>query len=201
MTSVENVRRVLGVVLMSILMVAVAFAQAKTSSDKAPSYELKDLSVDYGVKQGNQNGLLVKVVISATNANGVESFLRVTLLDEDEEPLEDTDGRFEVDGFVGTQSKIKPTRSPMDVTVNFFIPYDDIEVIGSGEQLLMLDVDVVDGVGDYYQHLGFHGPSHQIEDVALILCIYPAFLQFADDPVGLAFVDFTVPLSGVVQGL
>lgn len=147
---------VLGSVFAVLIAMLSAHAQSKPVPNQVPKYELKDLAVEYDFKQGGQTGISAKITVSTGDAAGVDSLLRITLLDEDEEPLEDTDGRFAVDGTVGTELNMKPTRSPMDVTLKFFIPYDDIEVIGSGEQTLMIDVDVVDEFGELIQHLGFH---------------------------------------------
>ena len=147
---------VLGSVFAVLIATLSTHAQSTPAPNQIPKYELKDLTVEYGFKQGGQTGISAKITVATEDAAGVDSLLRITLLDEDEEPLEDTDGRFAVDGTVGAELKMKPTRSPMDVTLKFFIPYDDIEVIGSGEQTLMIDVDVVDGFGELVQHLGFH---------------------------------------------
>ena len=148
--------RLAGPVMLALFSVATIHAQSKAADYPVPRYDLKDLAVQYGVKQGDQTGILAKITVATSDASGISALVRITLLDEDEEPLEDTDGRFAVDGTVGAELTIEPTKNPMDVTLNFFVPYDDIEVIGSGEQTLMIDVDVVDEFGELLQHLGFH---------------------------------------------
>lgn len=156
MIDVKNIRKFLGAVIVLAFASSAASAQARPVTEIVPKFELSDLKVDYGVREGQRNGMSVKIAVSTKDANRVESYLRITVLDEDEEALEDTDGRFQVDGLVGTEVKIKPTRSQETLNLTFFVPYDDIEAIGSGEQLLILDFDVMDADGELYQHLGVH---------------------------------------------
>jgi len=135
---------------------SVLMGQGRSVERPMPVYNMADFTVEYGVKEAGRNGILLKIDLQSEKVAGLNHFLRVTILDENEDPLEDTDGRFAVDGLVGTQIGIKTAKDPGLRNLRLFVPYDEIEAIGTGEQLLLMDFDVVDADGELIQHLGLH---------------------------------------------
>jgi len=147
---------ILGTMTIVLFSYSVMLGQGRAVERLVPVYNLADFTVEYGVKETGRIGILVKIDLNSRNVAGLNHFLRVTILDENEDPLEDTDGRFAVDGLVGTQIGIKTAKDPGLRNLRLFVPYDEIEVIGSGEQLLIMDFDVVDADGELIQHLDLH---------------------------------------------
>lgn len=147
---------IFGVAIFGLLSCSVLLAQVRPIEKPTPIYDLADLAVEYGIREAGQSGILVKINLYSDKVAGLNHFLRITILDEDEDPLDDTDGRFAVDGLVGTQINIKSSKDVENRNLRLFVPYDDIEVIGSGEQLLIMDFDVVDADGELVQHIGLH---------------------------------------------
>ena len=156
MNIVRKTKSIFGIASLVLFSSSLLFGQARPIEKSSPVYDLADLAVEYGVKEAGQNGIVVKISLYSDKVAGLNHFLRITLLDENEDPLEDTDGRFAVDGLVGTQTNIRTTKPSETRNLKFFVPYDDIEVIGTGEQLLLMDFDVVDADGELVQHIGLH---------------------------------------------
>jgi len=152
--------RLIGAMTLSLTILltgSTVFSQAEQSQAPSQSFELKNISVDYDLKQDGEIGMRIRLDLNAQGYRNKEVYLRLTFLDEMEEPLEDTDGRYQIDGTVALERKVRPTKNVDQFKdLALFMPYDGIETRESGESNLLIDIDIVDSLGELIQHLDFH---------------------------------------------
>lgn len=150
----KHILRIFLITVVACLSAAVAAAQMNALPARKPSAQFDRIWIDYDVKQEGRNGMRVHVAFSLKGLKGKSVSLKLIFLDEDEAPLPDSDGRYQIDGVVSISKALKPVYDPaVYKDMSLFMPYSELG-LGDGTYRLGVDADIVYPDGKTLTHLG-----------------------------------------------
>jgi hypothetical protein len=149
--------RLLTLVSLSVCLLLASPALAADSEATAkPSARFDKVWVDYDVTQEGKFGMLIHLKFTVYEMKGVDSYARITYLDEDNEYLKDNNKSFyTTGGDVATFKSLKPGYEPTDYNdLQMFMPYTELD-LSAGKYSLQMDIDLIYESGELIQHMAY----------------------------------------------